>query len=51
LVNNLGKKLIESAQRYVDIPKNHDYGRVFTYGKARISKNLISLANHYANKI
>lgn len=50
LLNNLlGKRIIESAQKNVQIPKNHDYGKVFNYSKLSLSKNLLSYANYYAN--
>ena len=50
LLNNLlGKRIIESAQKNVEIPKNHDYGKVFNASKLCISKNLLSYANYFAN--
>jgi hypothetical protein len=50
LLNNLlGKRIIETAQKNVQIPKNHDYGKVFNASKLCITKNLLTYANHYAN--
>jgi hypothetical protein len=49
LNNTLGKRIIESTQKNVEIPKNHDYGRVFNASKLSISKNLLSYANYFAN--
>ncbi len=46
----MGKRIIESAQKNVEIPKNHDYGKVFSLTKISMSKNLIALANYYANR-
>jgi len=51
LHNNLGKKIIESTQKNVEIPKNHNYANIFTYIKNSIGKNLVSMTNHFCLKI
>lgn len=49
LGNHLGKKIIDSAQKNVEIPKNHNYANVFTLVKSCLSRSLLALADHFAN--
>jgi len=47
----LGKKIIENAQKNVEIPKNHNYGNLFTEIKSSISSNSVAAANHYCQQM
>lgn len=47
LHNNLAKKIIENGQKNVEIPKNHNYGNLFTDIKACISSNSVTAANYF----
>jgi hypothetical protein len=51
LHNNLAKKVIENAQKNVEIPKNHNYGTLFTEIKHCISVNTVTAATHFSQKI
>ena len=51
LHNNLGKKIIENAQKNVEIPKNHNYGNLFTEIKSSISTNIVAAANYYCQRM
>lgn len=51
LHNNLAKKIIENAQKNVEIPKNHNYGNLFTDIKSCICINSLAAANYFSQKL
>lgn len=51
LNNQLGKKIIESAHKRIEISQSHNYANVFSFIKERLGTNLLNLIRFYTNKI
>ena len=51
LCNQLGKRIIESAHKRIEVSQNHNYAGVFNSIKHRIGGNLMNLVKYYTNLI
>ena len=51
LCNQLGKRIIESAHKRIEVSQNHNYAGVFNSIKTKIGGNLFNLVRFYTNKI